>query len=90
MLPRIYLSPLLFAAACQLVLAGESMTLQSSQIKALGIETTLVSQSGSAGGLLPARVLVPNEQLRVVAAPVGGMVEMLAVAPGSKIGRAHV
>lgn len=90
MLPRIYLSPLLFAAACQLVLAGESMTLQSSQIKALGIETTLVSQSGSAGGLLPARVLVPNEQLRVVAAPVGGMVEMLAVAPGSTVKRGQV
>ncbi|MBP5988183.1 MAG: efflux RND transporter periplasmic adaptor subunit [Azonexus sp.] len=90
MLPKLLLSPLIFAAACHLACAGESITLQATQLKALGIETALVSQSGSAGGLLPARVLVPNEQLRVVAAPVGGMIEMLAVAPGSNVKRGQV
>ncbi|MBS1138712.1 MAG: Secretion protein HlyD [Proteobacteria bacterium] len=70
--------------------AGEPLVLQPAQIKALGIETASASQNGSAGGLLPARVLVPNEQMRVVAAPVSGMVEMLAVAPGSSVKRGQV
>lgn len=70
--------------------AGETLVLQSAQIKALGIETASASQSGSAGGQLPARVLVPNEQMRVVAAPVAGMVEMLAVAPGATVKRGQV
>jgi RND family efflux transporter MFP subunit len=79
-----------FWAITGLAAAAEPMVLQAAQVKALGIETALVSQSGSSGGLLPARVLVPNEQLRVVAAPVGGMVEMLAVAPGSSVKRGQV
>jgi RND family efflux transporter MFP subunit len=70
--------------------AGDTLLLQPAQIKALGIETASVGQPGSAGGLLPARVLVPNEQMRIVAAPVGGMVEMLAVAPGSSVKRGQV
>lgn len=70
--------------------AGESLLLQPAQIKALGIETASASQIGSAGGLLPARVLVPNEQMRVVAAPVGGMIEWLAAAPGSSVKRGQV
>jgi len=35
-------------------------------------------------------VLVPNEQMRVVAAPVGGMLEMLAVAPGASVKKGQV
>jgi multidrug efflux pump subunit AcrA (membrane-fusion protein) len=35
-------------------------------------------------------VLVPNEQMRIVAAPVGGMIEMLAVAPGSRVKRGQL
>lgn len=70
--------------------AGETLVLQAAQLKALGVETASASQGGSAGGLLPARVLVPNEQMRVVAAPVAGMVEMLAVAPGATVKRGQV
>lgn len=71
--------------------AAEPMLLQASQAKALGIETAIASESTSIrAGTLPARVLVPNEQMRVVAAPVGGMVEMLAVAPGAMVKRGQV
>jgi RND family efflux transporter MFP subunit len=41
-------------------------------------------------GTLAALVVVPNAQMRVIAAPVGGMVEMLAVAPGSTVKRGQV
>jgi len=70
---------------------AETISLQSVQIKALGIESLSVSSNGNAQAIrLPARVLVPNEQMRVVAAPVGGMIEMLAVAPGSPVTRGQV
>ena len=71
--------------------AAEPIRLQPAQIKALGIETVVVGTAGpSKNGTLPGRVLVPNEQMRVVAAPVGGMVEMLAVAPGATVKRGQV
>ena len=71
--------------------AVEPIVLQAQQVKALGIETITVGQADNArSGTLPGRVLVPNEQMRVVAAPVGGMVEMLAVAPGSPVKKGQV
>jgi len=71
--------------------AAEPILLQAAQAKALGIETMLVGEAGATrSGTLPARVLVPNEQMRVVAAPVGGMVEMLAVAPGSAVKKGQI
>lgn len=72
-------------------LSAETISLQSSQIQALGIES-LVANAGEnpRATRLPARVLVPNEQMRLVAAPVGGMVEMLAVAPGERVRRGQV
>jgi len=51
----------------------------------------MVGASGAArSGTLPARVRVPNEQLRIVSAPVAGVVELLAVAPGSVVRRGQV
>ena len=71
--------------------AGEALVLQAAQIKTLGIATAIVGEgSESRVGALPARVLVPNDQMRVVAAPVGGMIEMLAVAPGASVKRGQV
>lgn len=70
---------------------AETMVLQTSQIRSLGIETATIAELGNAqGSRLPARVLVPNEQMRVVTAPVGGVVEMLAVAPGDSVKRGQV
>ena len=82
----------LFAALSSAVAgAGEPLLLQAAQIKALGIETTLVGEAGQQRhGVYPARVLVPNDQMRVVAAPVAGMLEMLAVAPGATVRRGQV
>ena len=80
--------PLLFSG---IATAAEPILLQAPQVKALGIETMLVGQAAATrSGTLPARVLVPNEQMRVVAAPVGGLVEMLAVAPGSSVKKGQV
>lgn len=74
------------------LLAEEArLSLQTAQIKALGIETVAAGAiTGSRSGSYPAQVRVPNEQMRVVAAPVGGLVDMLAVAPGSTVKRSQV
>ena len=71
--------------------AGEPLLLQAAQIKALGIETAVVGQAeAQRPGVYPARVLVPNEQMRIIAAPVAGMLEMLAVAPGASVKKGQV
>lgn len=89
--PRLILSLLAFAVAFPLAEAAETLSLQTAQLKALGVTIGTVGEGDHLGsGFLPARVLVPNEQMRVVAAPVGGMVEMLAVAPGSTVKRGQV
>lgn len=68
--------------------AAPPLVLQAPQMKALGIATAVAGEAdASREGSLPARVLVPNEQLRTVAAPVGGLIEMLAVAPGDTVRR---
>jgi RND family efflux transporter MFP subunit len=67
------------------------LTLQPAQLKSLGIETAVAGEmAGGRNGTYPAQVRVPNEQMRVIAAPVGGMVEMLAVAPGATVKRGQV
>lgn len=71
--------------------AAEPLLLQSAQVKALGIETALAGEADvSRKGSLPASVQVPNDQMRIVSAPVGGMIEMLAVAPGDSVKRGQV
>jgi RND family efflux transporter MFP subunit len=56
------------------------------QAKALGVETQALAAAGAglAAGL-PAQVVVPNEQLRVVAAPLAGLVVRIDVAPGQAV-----
>lgn len=67
------------------------VSLQAAQLKSLGVETLVVGENtATRAGSYPAQIRVPNEQMRVVAAPVGGMVEMLAVAPGSTVKRGQV
>lgn len=71
--------------------AADPLSLHEPQIRALGIETAIVGEADQQRqGVYPARVLVPNEQMRIVAAPVAGMLEMLAVAPGATVKRGQV
>jgi len=86
-----YFLALSLLACFGLAAAVEPLSLQPSQLKSLGIETIMVGEhAGTRNGTLPARVLVPNEQMRIVTAPVGGMVEMLAVAPGTTVKRGQL
>lgn len=81
----------LLTAATQLAAQESRMTLLAAQVKSLGIETVVSGPTASGrAGSYPAQVRVPNEQMRVVAAPVGGLVDMLAVAPGATVKRGQV
>lgn len=80
-----------FLAFAAVSSAAEPLLLHSAQITALGIETAVVGETDvSRRGSLPASVLVPNEQMRIVSAPVGGMVDLLTVAPGDAVRRGQV
>ena len=92
---RLYFLAFPLVVGFNLAAAVEPLSLLPAQIKSLGIETVTVGERGeerpgARNGTLPARVLVPNEQMRVLTAPVGGRVEMLAVAPGSTVKRGQV
>ncbi|RIX43632.1 MAG: efflux RND transporter periplasmic adaptor subunit [Rhodocyclales bacterium GT-UBC] len=87
----ILLPALLLALVTGLAHAETPLQLNAAQIKALGIETRRLDDAANTRpGTLPARVVVPNDQMRIVSAPVGGLIEMLAVAPGSTVKRGQV
>ena len=88
---RIYLFSLPLFAFAGLVAAADPILLQAVQMKSLGIETALVGDADtSRRGSLPASVVVPNVQMRIVSAPVSGVVEMLAVAPGESVKKGQI
>lgn len=61
--------------------AGNDVLMTARQSQALGIETLpIASSSVLAGNALPAQVAIPNHQLRVISAPLPGMLESMAVA----------
>lgn len=67
------------------------LPLSAQQAKALGVDSETLGKAG--GGLaagLPAEVRVPNEQLRVVAAPMPGMVVAIDVAAGQSVKKGQV
>lgn len=75
--------PFLVAVLCwvELAAAGNDISMSASQSQALGIETVaLAAPSSAAGTGIPAQVVIPNQQIRVVSAPLAGMVESLALA----------
>jgi len=66
--------------------AGGEVLLTPAQRQNLGVETEFVqAASQGAAGSLPAQVVVPLDQLRVVAAPLAGMVEQVTVAAGDTV-----
>ena len=67
------------------------ISLRPAQAGALGLETLKVqADQAMSGARLPARVDVPNEQMRLVVAPVPGRVDALLVAPGASVKRGQV
>lgn len=71
--------------------AANEIKLTAAQAKAMGVATTALSGStAGAGRGLPARVVVPNHQLYVISAPLAGLVESVAVAPGQAVKKGQV
>jgi membrane fusion protein, heavy metal efflux system len=63
-----------------------TISLQERQIRAAGVETQPIEQESGSGELVvPGVVVVPPQQLRMVAAPAAGLVEMLLVAPDEEV-----
>jgi RND family efflux transporter MFP subunit len=63
-----------------------TIALEERQIRAAGIETQAIEQESGAGELVvPGVVVVPPQQLRMVAAPAAGLVEMLLVAVDEEV-----
>lgn len=66
--------------------AAEGIVLKPAQLEGLGIRTTPAGEGLAAtAGRLPARVLVPVDQMRIVASPMSGRVESLSVAEGMAV-----
>ncbi|MFZ2854523.1 MAG: efflux RND transporter periplasmic adaptor subunit [Rhodocyclaceae bacterium] len=85
-LPLILLLTAGTAGAAETASALPVIPLSAVQAKALGVETQALLAAGA--GLddgLPAQVLVPNEQLRVVAAPLDGLIVQIDVAAGQRV-----
>ncbi|MEW6131955.1 MAG: efflux RND transporter periplasmic adaptor subunit [Pseudomonadota bacterium] len=62
------------------------ITVDARQIEALGIETVPLSGAGQGSRRsLPAQVVIPNAQIRVIAAPLSGLVQTMAVAPNDTV-----
>lgn len=83
---------LLLLAACAVQALAETppstgrLTLNESQVRALGITLIDVDAGGVAGSVrLPARVEVPLAQMRVLAAPIGAVVDTLTAVPGMSV-----
>ncbi len=71
--------------------AASDVPVTAKQSQALGIETQpLASSSVLAGNALPAQVVIPNHQMRVISAPLPGMVESMAVAVSQTVKKGQV
>jgi len=66
--------------------AAEEVLISPKQMQAMGLEVApLKSVDAAASNGLPGQVVVPNNQLYIVAAPLAGLVEMLAVAASQSV-----
>lgn len=67
------------------VYAADAITLSAQQQKNLGIQTQVLTQTGGAQSGWPARVDVPANNLRMVVAPVAGLVTRLTKSAGDPV-----
>ncbi|MBD0274680.1 MAG: biotin/lipoyl-binding protein, partial [Acetobacteraceae bacterium] len=84
-----FLAALLLAAAPRPAPAGERdvlIRMDDRQIRAAGIELARVEpEAGTAQTVLPGTVVVPPQQLIVVAAPAAGLIEAVLVAQNEAV-----
>jgi RND family efflux transporter MFP subunit len=82
---------LLFSLLLSLGVQAAPIKLTPTQIKALGIETApLTRHAGSLSPGMPATVVIPDGQTRVVAAPMAGLVIATQAAEGEPVKRGQV
>ncbi len=66
--------------------APDMIRIDAKQMQSLGIETKAILGAGQGTSRsLPARVVLPNAQVRVIAAPLDGLVQTMAVAPNDSV-----
>jgi multidrug efflux pump subunit AcrA (membrane-fusion protein) len=82
--------PLLFLASPAL-LAADLLKLTPAQVRSAGIESAVVAprQGGATQGL-PAQVVIPAPQMRLVSAPLAGLVLSVTVATSQSVRRGQV
>ncbi len=84
------IAALLLAAPC-LCLAADEVKVSAEQARALGVETAAAQAQASAEiAGLPALVVVPNEQLQVVSAPLAGLLEQVLVSAHQTVSKGQV
>lgn len=87
---KLSLAVLLFVAPL-VGLAADEVKVSPAQAKALGIETAPVTpRAGAEITGLPALVVVPNDQLQVVSAPLAGLLEQVLVAAHQSVKKGQV
>lgn len=83
---RLVPSLIALLASAPLLAAGDAISFSAQQQQVLGVKVApLTKASAVSGAALPAQVSVPPSQLRVVASPLDGMVELLLVAEGDHV-----
>lgn len=69
----------------------ENIAISAEQAASLGIKTiAVVSVTQGAGAGFPAKAVIPNNQLRVIGAPLGGIVESVQVAAGQSVKKGQI
>lgn len=65
---------------------SSSIKIDAKQMQSIGVETLPLSSGGDGARRgLPAQVVIPNARIRVVAAPLAGLVQTMAVAPNDNV-----
>ncbi len=81
------ISLLNISAAC----AVEEIAMSAQQAQSLDIATApLQKQSAAMGAGLPAQVVIPNQQVRIVSAPLAGFVEAISVTVNEEVTQGQV
>jgi cobalt-zinc-cadmium efflux system membrane fusion protein len=90
---RAYIACALLMLAAPAAGAADAIRMTAAQARAAGVETVaVVARAGADGAAqgLPAQVVIPAAQVRVVSAPLGGLVEAVLVATHQNVRRGQV